>query len=349
MDANNIIFLMGAGASVEATIPMSNEMVRRIEVLVESDPEWKVYKDLYFFLRSSIIYSRGILGEKDYYFNVEDLLVIIDELEKREQNLMYAFIGSWNTRLIDVAGRDFKYLSDFKKMIRRQLLNWVKPETGYLEDASYYSGFNILQSHFAEPMRVFTLNYDLCFERIVGKDGAEIEQGFENRIWNYKKFESQHFPPNFYLYKLHGSINWLKEDQKLRTVDDPIDNAELIFGLSNKLTSIDPYYYYTSEFRRHLFNNNTKLLVAIGYSYSDEYINQFISQALKVNSDLSVLNVTYCHNEEASNVEMLRIISLLDTEKERLNIEYQGASKFLLQNMNEDYLNDKLKRDDLPF
>ena len=47
----DFIFLFGAGASLEAGIPISNKMVEEIEVLIKTDSDWKPFKDLYFYLR----------------------------------------------------------------------------------------------------------------------------------------------------------------------------------------------------------------------------------------------------------------------------------------------------------
>ena len=40
---NNIIFLLGAGCSKEADIPISNEMVSRIEKKLLDEADWKSY------------------------------------------------------------------------------------------------------------------------------------------------------------------------------------------------------------------------------------------------------------------------------------------------------------------
>jgi len=43
---DDLLFLFGAGASVDAGIPMSNAMVQKIEELIIEHDEWKPYKDL---------------------------------------------------------------------------------------------------------------------------------------------------------------------------------------------------------------------------------------------------------------------------------------------------------------
>ena len=44
---DEVILLLGAGASVEAGIPDSNEMVRRVEALIRDNDDWKGYESLY--------------------------------------------------------------------------------------------------------------------------------------------------------------------------------------------------------------------------------------------------------------------------------------------------------------
>jgi len=260
-----IMFLLGAGASVEAKIPISNQMVNEIEKLILNDSDWKPYKGLYYYLKSSIHYSEGIFGKFGEPFNVEKLLVVISEIEKRDKNIVYPFIGSWNIRLIDLAGSDFKKITDFKKLIRKKLNSWVRVKN-YENDASYYNGFINLSREIGNVIKVFTFNYDLCFERVVGKE-LEVESGFNrtSREWHYSNFEDNS-EKHYFLYKLHGSIDWYtkpNEQNKLFQSDEPEDNPELIFGIQNKLDSIDPYFFYTSELRKSTLEDSKLIIMRI--------------------------------------------------------------------------------------
>ena len=203
---DDLLFLFGAGASVDAGIPMSNAMVQKIEELIVQHEDWKPYRDLYYYLKSSINYSDGILGRFDEPFNVERLLVVITEIEKRESNIMYPFIGTWNIRLLDLAGNNFDCIKRFHKLIRRQLNKWVGLRN--YDAASYWQSFISLSTDIGQLMKVFTLNYDLCFENIVGKEKI-IERGFtqETHEWHSSNFDNTS-GKHYNLYKLHGSINW---------------------------------------------------------------------------------------------------------------------------------------------
>ena len=219
----HLTFLFGAGASYDAGIPISSDMVKNIEVLIDSDEEWKQFRDLYYYLKSSIQYSDGIFGKFNEQFNVERLLVIISEIEKRDKNIMYPFIGAWNIRLIDYAGINFENFTKLHKLIRRKLNEWVRIRN--YEKANYYKSFDTLSSETGSLIKVFTLNYDLCFERIVGQN-KQIELGFDRgtKEWQYSNFENSE-GKSFFLYKLHGSIDWyIQNDNKLYISDDPVEN-----------------------------------------------------------------------------------------------------------------------------
>ena len=68
---NDIIFLLGAGASVEAGVPTSFRMMEEVELLLQKDDEWKEYKKLYDFVKSSIYYGDGINGQFGTKFMVQ--------------------------------------------------------------------------------------------------------------------------------------------------------------------------------------------------------------------------------------------------------------------------------------
>jgi hypothetical protein len=57
---DEVLVLLGAGASVDVGIPHSAEMVRQIEAALEGD--WKDYKELYNYIRSAIFYATASAG-----------------------------------------------------------------------------------------------------------------------------------------------------------------------------------------------------------------------------------------------------------------------------------------------
>lgn len=343
----HILFLLGAGASVDAGIPISNQMVTNIEELIVSNEDWKQYKDLYFYLKSSINYSDGILGKFNEPFNVERLLIVISEIEKRESNIMYPFIGTWNIRLLDLAGNNFENIRKFHKLIRKQLNEWVGLRS--YDNANYYQSFSSLSTDVANLMKVFTLNYDLCFEKIVGKDKT-IELGFtkETNEWhqsNFENIEGKHYN----LYKLHGSIDWYLSEEKLHKSQKIESEPELIFGIQHKMTSVDPYFYYSSVLRGSCFNE-AKIIVVIGYSYADDYVNVILSQALNSRSELRIINVAPLFGKDEQKEKDFIIQRLnLKNQNQLINIDSK-AKEFLTNTMNKDFFEKNIgEPDGVPF
>ena len=335
----HILFLLGSGASVDAGIPISNQMVNKIEELIINHNDWKPYKDLYYYLKSSINYSDGILGKFEVPFNVERLLIVISEIEKRESNIMYPFIGTWNIRLLDLGGNNFENIKKFHKLIRKQLNEWVGLRS--YDDANYYQSFTSLSSDVANLIKVFTLNYDMCFENIVGKDKT-IELGFtkETNEWhqsNFENIEGKHYN----LYKLHGSIDWYISEEKLYKSQKIESEPELIFGIQHKMTSVDPYFYYSSVLRNSCFNE-AKIIIVIGYSYADEYVNVILSQALNSRSELRIINVAPLFNKNAQN-EIDFICQRLNLKNKNQLINIDSTSKeFLTNTMNKEFFENNI-------
>jgi hypothetical protein len=321
-------------------------MVEEIETLILNERDWITYKELYYYLKSSIQYSDGIMGKFNEPFNVERLLVIISQIEERERNIMYPFIGAWNSRLIDLAGSNFENVTKFKEMIRRKLYDWVGLRN--YDDASYYESFSTLASDVGTLIKVFTLNYDLCFENAVGRLKT-VKLGFTKGTneWHYSNFSTDE-GVSYNLYKLHGSIDWYIQKDKLYKSERLEEKPELIFGIMQKMTSVDPYFYYSSQLREACYNE-AKLIVIVGYSYADEYINNILTQALNSKSEIRILNIS----PNSKSVEEIQneIGQKLHLARNQQIIPVQlKAKEFFTEVMSKDFLASHLAEpEDVPF
>lgn len=352
---DNVVFLLGAGASYEAQIPISFQMVNEVEDLIQSD--WKEYRELYFYLKSCINYSQGIIGNFDDQFNIETLLIVIGELQKRERNIVYPFIGTWNNRLLELAGPRFEILSSFRDMIVGKLNDWV-----LLMDygsAEYYAGFSRFRADVGHLIHVFTLNYDLCFEQVVSRDST-IMDGFDRNTntWSYINFVD--IQDDFCLYKLHGSIDWVPSGHEVKKTAHPGngDKPELIFGVEAKLRSRDPYLFYISQFRQFLFSTDCKVLITIGYSFSDRHINDIIAQALRHNQHRKIMTISPIKDTEnreqrirSKKLEILDKLDLPGSMIEQVEIHPTGAKEFLKSGLTIERLSEVIEfgDDEIPF
>lgn len=324
---NDIIFLIGAGCSYNASIPTANKMVEDIEkTLLPTDKKWKEFRELYCYIKSAILYGDGIFGNFNNAFNIEKFVNVLSELEKKERNVVYPFIANWNNRLIDLAGKDFENLKTFKELITEQLIGWITPY-GYQQKAQYYKGFYNFQRAVELPLRIFSLNYDLCFEETKPHD-FNLELGFdESMVWNYLRFEDNpQEDVGIYLYKLHGSATWLREEKTniLKMAEHPPKNPDLIFGTYAKLQSIDPYLFYVYELRK--YSLESKLIVVIGYSYGDSYVNNLLKQALEHDKSRKLISVA---TDEADNRKDAISRKLLLDDSSQIEFIPSNAKDFL--------------------
>lgn len=316
----DIIFLLGAGASAEAAIPPSGEMVQLIEQLLQTHEDWKAFLRLYHHIKSAIYYAAGLNGlfADAVAYNIETLVNTLYELERNEQHPLYPFIASWNSRLVNLAGGDFTKVKDFRRLILKKLKKWVSPDDPSLAD--YFRGFIQLQRDLNFPLRIFSLNYDLCVERL---DSVEfrVETGFSGvgtrHAWDWERFEDHEAgrpPPQVYLYKLHGSINWKRDSQSRelfsmeQTEGIEPEDMEIIFGRDFKLEAADPYLFYAYEFRR--FTLGTRLIVSIGYGFGDGHINKMLGQALKSDDERRLFVIARCFDVEAIQKMQTKIVSI---------------------------------------
>lgn len=350
---DSIIFLLGAGASVDAGIMHARQMTDDIEHKVKDHTDFKPFKDLYNYLKSSIIYQRGLEGKfYDHNVTIEDLLNALSDLNQKHQNKLYPFIGSWNIHLLNVAGKDFENISKLDQNIRHQLFSWLNI-TRY-DDSYYFKGLGNFAKETGSPIRIFTLNYDLCVEKALEKHRFKIELGFDDvGTWEATRFDRNNNNDNttdteIYLYKLHGSIDWIREKDNgntLRKCDTPQAEPELIFGSTTKLNSLDPYLFYVHEFRKYSLLEPLRLIVAIGYSFSDDYINRLIGQALSKNKFARVLVVS---PNAANSIE--QIAHVINTAPERVIAESKTASDFFQNSMYISYFEKHIEPEgDAPF
>lgn len=356
---NSILFLLGAGASVDAGIKHAMDMTLDIEEKIASNSEFTEFRDLYNYLKSSIIYQRGLGGEfEERTATIEELLDVLSEINRKHCNKLYPFIGGWNIHFQKVAGKDFEVVAKLDKQIRSQLFQWINI-TNY-DKAKYFLGFKDLVSDLGCAMRVFTLNYDICVEQAFTKTDFDIELGFDDREWEASKFDvNENAEVGVYLYKLHGSIDWIRDVESggiLTKCDNPQPKSELIFGTAAKLSSIDPYLFYVHELRKYSLNEALRFIVVVGYSFSDHYVNGLIEQAVNRNKYLKVLVVAPINEDRQNFVsarkeeEQSRIAKMLTVEEERILCENLTAKDFFEGKMRLAYFEELLGTgDDDPF
>ncbi len=161
-------------------------------------------------------------------------------------------------------------------------------------------------------LNIFTTNYDLYSERSMDLLGIHYVNGFTGgiskffnpAIFNYALAEKMDLSQSkwsvidnfFYLYKIHGSVNWIEAEGenklfKVKEIQEPTleqlkDEATIMIHptpLKYNASLGSPYSDLFREYQKKLMQYNN-ILVTIGYSFSDEHINNLIFQAFTIPS-----------------------------------------------------------------
>ena len=187
-----------------------------------------------------------------------------------------------------------------------------------------------------DRLKVFTTNYDTCFEHAAQRAGFVVIDGFtfaqpprfDPRMFSYdivrgnddvKDMELiEHL---FQLYKMHGSIDWtlnpkLNEISRQSSTEKPL----LIYPRNSKfeLAFEQPYLEMISTFQSCLRQSNMFLL-ALGFGFNDTHIAEPIMSAVETNLSLNVLLVSPSLTKDSvSNSYVSRMSALIDHGDARL-------------------------------
>jgi hypothetical protein len=171
-----------------------------------------------------------------------------------------------------------------------------------------------------------------------------------------------------YLYKIHGSINWIEDYSnsntffKIREVSFPeklmeSDKNILIYPTPTKQNKSlgSPYIELFREFQKKLLEPHSVLFV-IGYSFSDEHVNNIIYQALATNSTINLVIINDVQNAGISKIidnRIFRIWEDLNEEESKSGVEplhyFNKIVEKILPNIDENKNSDKTLKDFLAF
>jgi hypothetical protein len=158
-----------------------------------------------------------------------------------------------------------------------------------------------------QRLRIFTTNYDLCFELAASEIGCVAINGFsfmtprmyDPRYFDYDIIRRPRFGDDtgnylegvFLLYKLHGSVNWERDGSSIRERENPDPRkACLIYPARGKYQqSYDqPYIESISQYLSAIREPNTCLLV-IGFGFNDDHLTGPLLSAVQSNPHLRLI------------------------------------------------------------
>lgn len=159
-------------------------------------------------------------------------------------------------------------------------------------------------------VQLYTTNYDTLFEQAAQKMNYTIVDGFSfsyPRVFNGTNFnhdivyrehtrvkQEESFIPNvIQLFKLHGSIDWEKINDKIYQ-KERTEHPCIIYPASEKYESSyeQPYFEMMSHLQTTLRKEGTLLIVA-GFGFQDKHIQNAIKEAVFQNPNFHLLIVCY--------------------------------------------------------
>jgi hypothetical protein len=157
-------------------------------------------------------------------------------------------------------------------------------------------------------LKVFTTNYDLCFEQAASALGGVVIDGFsftpprhyDPRYFGYdiirrpraSEDQGNYLEGVFLLYKLHGSVNWARSANGLiqEKANPSPDEACLIYPARGKYQQsfLQPHLESISQYLAALREPNT-CLIAIGFGFNDDHLSEPLLAAVRSNPHLRLI------------------------------------------------------------
>ncbi len=301
-----VVVLLGAGASMDAGLPSAVELQKRLVLRLQQDNEIDLKRALGLIV-GGIAFQRGVEGFlESSSVDIETVLRVAQLLENRSTHPLAGYVAVWNSSLDKVSpGGDGSVFHRLNQFARDALNEWLRtPDDPIM--VKYLAQIFQLRRPWARRSdnvcmpQIFTLNYDLCLEKALHYESLPFTTGFSNGLWTPKEFDRNDIVR---VYKLHGSFGWVRDPRTLLLYDRDAalgrtdveffsgeTSDELIFGVDNKLQAMQPFLWLAHQFYEAV--SAATYIVAIGYRFADDYVNQIIGQAMASDASKRLLVVS---------------------------------------------------------
>jgi len=325
-DMKNLCFLFGSGTSAKA-IPLMKGLYDGLQVEKDSYPiEEKKFLDniedggnienVLGILYSGRSYLEDVKNpseeEQKSLLTITTLIAKIEHFLKTKIDILNT--DTWETETCKTLESYKKFYS--KVALRNKELSRVNVFTTnndmFNEVALDYLSIHYFNGFSGGVMRSFnpaSFNYTLS-------------KRMDTAIDKYEPVENL-----VYLYKIHGSVNWIEDEnsnkesfftiKELPLRNDTNDSSVLIYPtpLKQNKSLGAPYVDLFREFQHKLLEQNTILFI-IGYSFSDEHVNDIIYRALATNSTMNLVILNdISNNKVITKIDDPRIYRIWSTDE----------------------------------
>jgi len=295
LDSSRQNWLFGAGISFESNIPLMYPLTNRVKKIIEESKHPKDI-EIYGLLTKELEDKSHI---EHYLSHIGDLIALADRSKTKTATVEKASFSkeellNLHRSIISAIGETIRYgySTDGKvENIGTSVNPIVEIEHHIKFVQAIYSNRANLTSR--SKLTFFSTNYDTLLEDALGLERFTVVDGFSGgsiAYWNPQfEFQDLNSQPNkCLLYKLHGSIDWQRDEKKglvrTRYGTKYLANKSdiMIYPQANKYveTQKDPFSYLFNGFRNALNCADDNVLITCGYSFGDDHINAEIEAAL---------------------------------------------------------------------
>lgn len=298
LEAGMQVWLLGAGASYDAKIPLMLQLTSRVQDLVAAPHD---------------VLLASIRDELPSTAHIEHVLSHLGDLIAiaTRSNSGQAAVGGRGYTIDQLKGLHAEIVRRIAETIRygyRAPLGDSAEEIGTLQQPivdlvphrAFMDALLAGRANLESRSRVVftTTNYDTLIEDALSLGRRRVVDGFSSGgigFWTgHGEDETDRLPPRCHqVVKLHGSVDWLRSADgtlvRARYGTSYLSRLEdtLIYPQATKYveTQRDPFADLFAAFRRLLASKESHVLCVIGYSFGDEHINLEIEEALKRESN----------------------------------------------------------------
>lgn len=345
LDSSRQNWLFGAGISYKSNIPLMYLLTTRIKNIIDvskNDKEMEIYNIL-----TNELHETSHV--EHYLSHIGDLIALADRSKTKS-----AAIGTksftknelicLHKSIISAIGDTVRYgYSNDGTEIIGNFNNPIVDIEYHLKfvQAIYSNRSNLLSR---SKLTFFTTNYDTLLEDALGLEKFTVVDGFSGgaiAYWNPQfEFQDPHSLPNkCLLYKLHGSIDWYRDETKglVRTrygTKYLANKSEImIYPQATKYveTQKDPFSYLFNGFRNALNASEDNVLITCGYSFGDDHINAEIEAALSSRDNRTTI-IAFAQENPDGEVIINKTLDEWLTNKQFGNRVYVAGQKGVYYN-----------------
>lgn len=304
-------WLFGAGISCHSKIPLMYPLTKRVEEIIGNNPNLVIANEILSSLKSDLNDDCHI---EHYLSHLGDLLAIAVRSKDKiayigNKSYEYNQLEKLYLEIIKAIGETVRYgyvAGNSKHKIEEEIGVASSPIVKIEHHYEFIKALLFSQSNLERRSKTtfFTTNYDTLLEDALALHNKIVCDGFSGGAVGFWNAEKEFFNTltdfNIYqLYKLHGSIDWHRDEEyglvRARYGTNYLSDCAniMIYPQATKYveTQKDPFASLFMGFRKILMSNQQNTLISCGYSFGDDHINSEIKNALRSESNQTTLIV----------------------------------------------------------